>query len=383
MKVLIIAIGHPDNVFSLALHLAEKVDITVLYVVAGSRSQRGILDLDLRELKNGHYNSEESNAIFPEHITEMSKGKFNLELLKLPSYKITNYKNYELFLSLNRYINKNSFDIIHYNGATGFIYLLYILNKNKRKQFWTLHDYKSHSGEGNKKTDFITRFIARRKKLILVQHYQYLKDAVIKDFRIPESKVFLLYSGPLAVFSFFSTSYNLVPNEQYILFFGRISKYKGVDLLLKAYNKIDNPGYKLVVAGKGDIDETVNNNHIIIHNKYIPTEELIGLIKKAAFIVTPYRDATHSAVIATAYEFNKPVIASNVMGLNEVVANNKTGKLFRPNSIDDLKNKMETLMNDPGLIREYEKNIAFELKKGLLSWDNITDAYVKSYRQQA
>ncbi|MFW5983570.1 MAG: glycosyltransferase, partial [bacterium] len=61
----------------------------------------------------------------------------------------------------------------------------------------------------------------------------------------------------------------------------------------------------------------------------------------------------------------------------------KTGKLFRPNSIDDLKNKMETLMNDPGLIREYEKNIAFELKKGLLSWDNITDAYVKSYRQQA
>src|SRR6056297_128634 len=107
MKVLIIAIGHPDNVLSLALHLAKKVNLTVLYVVAGSRSQRGILDLGLRELKNGHYNSEESNAIFPEHITEMSKDKFNLELLKLPSYKITNYKNYKLFFSLNRYINKN------------------------------------------------------------------------------------------------------------------------------------------------------------------------------------------------------------------------------------------------------------------------------------
>lgn len=381
MKVLIIAIGHPDNVFSLAYHLGRKVDLTVLYVAAGDKYQRGILDLDLSKISTGHYNVEQAKSLFPRNIIDYIDNKFKLELFKFPSFKILSIENYFLLLKINTYIKRKGFDVVHYNGASAFIYWLYLLNKNKRKQFWTLHDYKRHSGEENSRSEKVNKFIARRKKLILVQHYKYLQEAVINEFKLNPSKVRLLRSGTLSIFNAYKSDYSLVPNEDYILYFGRISKYKGVDNLLTAYSGIKNPLMKLVIAGKGQIGKKISNSNIVIYNKYIPTEQLIGLIKKCAFVVVPYIDATHSAVIVTAYEFNKPVIASNIDGINEVVSDNKTGRLINSQDILAWKNVIAELMEDKMLLRGYEENIHKIIKSEILSWETITHEYINLYQE--
>ena len=382
MKVLIIAFGHPDNVLSLAIHLSQKVDLTVLYIAAGDRFQRGILDLDLSKISSGYYKAKDAKTLFPQNIVDYIDNKFKLELFKFPNFRLGVFKNYLLLLEVYRYIKREGFSIVHYNGASAFIYLLYLLNKNKRKQFWTLHDYKSHSGEENLRSEKVNKFIAKRKKLTLIQHYKYLQDAVIKEFKLSNSKVRLLRSGSLTIFNAFKSDYSLVPNNEFILYFGRISKYKGVENLIRAFSSIENPSMKLVIAGKGKIEQEILCSNIIVYNDYIQTEKLIGLIKKCAFVVVPYLDATHSAVIATAYEFDKPVIASNIDGLNEVVPDNKTGRLIDSQDILAWKKIMTELMENQKLLMDYEENVRKIIKSDILSWEAIVYEYVNLYQEQ-
>ena len=90
--------------------------------------------------------------------------------------------------------------------------------------------------------------------------------------------------------------------KEYILFFGTVDKYKGVDLLVDAYCNLTCKSLKLVIAGRGFDIETHNENIIRI-NRFIEDEEVAYLFKKAKFIVYPYRSATMSGVLSLAYYF--------------------------------------------------------------------------------
>jgi len=121
-----------------------------------------------------------------------------------------------------------------------------------------------------------------------------------------------------------------------LLFFGRLSPYKGIDYLIEAAKIVRKriPDLKVIIAGSGklyfDITGIQNNNTFQIINRYIPNNELAQLIQESSFVVCPYTDATQSGVVMTAYAFHKPVIATKVGGLSEVVINNFTGKLVPP-----------------------------------------------------
>ena len=132
-------------------------------------------------------------------------------------------------------------------------------------------------------------------------------------------------------------------SSDFILYFGRIDKYKGVSRLIKAYrsaideNRIDIP---LVIAGRGELGD---DNHEIISqvksvnliNRFIADEEMIWLFQNCRFVVLPYIEASQSGVLPMAYAFSKPVIASNIQGLSENVEPEKTGILV--NDDEELK----------------------------------------------
>ncbi len=134
---------------------------------------------------------------------------------------------------------------------------------------------------------------------------------------------------------------HLDPSHHYILFFGFIRKYKGLDLLIKALSLTKTPKVKLIVAGEFYEDsseyiqmiEQLNlTNDVILVNEYIPKEKVKYYFSVADMVVQPYRNATQSGVTQIAYSFNKPMIVTQVGGLPEMVTHNISGFVVTPNS---------------------------------------------------
>lgn len=118
-------------------------------------------------------------------------------------------------------------------------------------------------------------------------------------------------------------------SDNYFLFFGRIDKYKGLPVLLKAYNKMPCGKLPLVVAGSGSLTaeerSLCGNENVILINRYIEDGEMIWLIRNATCVVLPYIEATQSGIIPIAYHYGVPVITSDVDGLTQFVDNGITG----------------------------------------------------------
>jgi len=159
----------------------------------------------------------------------------------------------------------------------------------------------------------------------------------------------------------------IVDETGYILFFGRIDKYKGLINLLKAYSNIcSKTNRKLVIAGKGEITEEEENiiktipSKIIFIHRYISDGEMIWLFQNASCTVLPYIEASQSGVLSMSYYFGKPVIVSNLEGLTEFVVPGGTGEIFENES--DLSNKILDVCNraermKKGVKEYYIKNL--------------------------
>jgi glycosyltransferase involved in cell wall biosynthesis len=167
------------------------------------------------------------------------------------------------------------------------------------------------------------------------------------------------------------------PSENYMLFFGFIRKYKGLDILLQAMQdaNVKEKGIKLIVAGEfyddksfyGPLIEEVNEQ-VILFTDFIPNEEVKYYFSAADVVVQPYRSATQSGITQIAYHFEKPMIVTNVGGLAEVVKEGETGFVVQPDAalLAEAISRFFTEGSIPGL----EQNIKSEKEK--YSWDNFT-----------
>lgn len=136
----------------------------------------------------------------------------------------------------------------------------------------------------------------------------------------------------------------LLDVDNYILFFGSVTKYKGVDLLISAFCSVKNDsGMKLVIAGKVQGNDIKCNENIILLNRFIADEEIGDLFRRASFIVYPYISATMSGVLSIAYYFRKRVLMSDVQFFKDNAAPCCT--LFRAGDKEDLKNKLQELLD--------------------------------------
>lgn len=100
--------------------------------------------------------------------------------------------------------------------------------------------------------------------------------------------------------------------DDYVLFFGSVNSYKGVELLIRAFESSpSNKKYKMVIAGKG-LEYPNKSSNIIRINRFIEDDEIALLFKRAKLVVYPYISATMSGVLSLAYYFNKLVLASDI-----------------------------------------------------------------------
>src|SRR2546429_2090550 len=123
-----------------------------------------------------------------------------------------------------------------------------------------------------------------------------------------------------------------------ILFFGKVRKYKGLDVLLAAMPKVlSQIDCKLLIVGefydsieryRELIQKLELEQDVHIDNRYVPNEKVVGIFDRADVLVLPYLSATQSAVAQIALRHGLPLIASRTGGLSEVVIENVNGLLF-------------------------------------------------------
>lgn len=190
------------------------------------------------------------------------------------------------------------------------------------------------------------RFFDKTCNKYFVKHidgYIVMSDSVLNDLLsvVPDAK-YLRINHPLYDhFGEASTkekacvSLGLNPDNKYLLFFGFIRDYKGLDVLLEALPDIDET-LELIVAGEvyGSFEKYQNlikelglEQRVHLYNRYIPDTEVCEFFAAADVCVLPYKSATQSGITNISYHFELPVIATDVGGLKETIFHEKTGEI--------------------------------------------------------
>ena len=145
-----------------------------------------------------------------------------------------------------------------------------------------------------------------------------------------------------------------VAKEDYVLYFGRYSKEKGIETLLRVCEKL--PNIPFVFAGSGPLEEEVNKVGNIRNKGFQTGKELEDLIAKARFSVYPsewYENCPFSVMESQMY--GTPVIGADIGGIPELIDRGVTGELFESGNMESLKEKIISLWNDKERQKSYEK----------------------------
>jgi glycosyltransferase involved in cell wall biosynthesis len=176
------------------------------------------------------------------------------------------------------------------------------------------------------------------------------------------------------------------PQKKYLLFFGFIRKYKGLDILLEAMKdeRIKKKGIELIVAGEFYDDKAPYEaqlsevrEQVKLFTDFIPNEEVRYFFSAADLIVQPYRSATQSGITQVAYHFEKPMVVTNVGGLHEVVPDGKVGFVAEPEPAA-IADAITRFFDYP--IPNLKENIRAEKKK--YSWEVFTDSLLYTAFEQ-
>lgn len=174
----------------------------------------------------------------------------------------------------------------------------------------------------------------------------------------------------------------------YILFFGFIREYKGLDLLLQAFTdkRFREKKIKLLLAGEFYIDrqpylDFIKNNNlgdfIVMHTDFIPNTEVFKYFSACDIVAQPYKHATQSGVTQIAYHFNKPMLTTNVGGLAELIPHGKVGYVVEP----DYTQIADALIDYYGNNRETDMVAYVKDEKLIFTWSTFLEKIYYIYNQ--
>lgn len=171
-------------------------------------------------------------------------------------------------------------------------------------------------------------------------------------------------------------------HEPVILFFGRITLYKGLNVLLQAFEMLcKERRARLRIVGAGDIKpyaELLDRlPEVEVVNRWIPDEEVAGYFEHASVVALPYITATQSGVLGIAASFGTPVVATMTGGLPEQIAHEQTGLLVEPGSPEDLCAALEFLLDNPSAARRLGDNLR-QAWQASYNWDLIASLTLKA-----
>ena len=176
---------------------------------------------------------------------------------------------------------------------------------------------------------------------------------------------------------------SLPENKDYMLFFGLVRAYKGLDILLDAFALVKDqlPDLQLIIAGefyeheekyRAQIEANGLAERVVLRNEFIPDADLRKYFGAADLIVQPYKSATQSGVTQVAFHFEKPMLVTNVGGLGEIVHDHQMGYACEPTApaiAEDLRDYFTN--NRQKAYTEYLRK-----EKTKYAWSNMTRAFL-------
>lgn len=224
--------------------------------------------------------------------------------------------------AINKITKENHINKVHL--LTGDFRMWPYVLLSKKKLYYTVHDLEPHEIAAS---DLRTRLILGYIHKAYLYNVKHIKNLTTSS-QTQLARLKELYPNKHISFTHFPSLVTermrngnkkvteLSGIDNYILFFGGIAHYKGVDILLEAYNLLDHEireNVRLVIAGK-ECDKVLNykKNGVIRLNRFFQDEELKDLYTKAQLVVYPYRSATMTGVLSLAYYFKRKVLVSNI-----------------------------------------------------------------------
>ena len=239
---------------------------------------------------------------------------------------------------------------------------------------------------------FVKAMIYRSSTQILV-HSETVKRRLAQAFGISVKKISVIPHGNFDVYrarvaiskSSACNCFGLKPENPVVLFFGFIREYKGLDILLEAFDIAyrQNPLLRLLIAGqcqtrqmednyKNRIRSMVSREGIVFHPGFVAHEKISTYFMAVDWVALPYRHIDHSGLIHLAYAYGKPVIATDVMGLSDMIAEDGTGYLAPVNDPGKLAEIIIHAVSDPA-VRDQMGARGEHLSKTKYTWANAVN----------
>jgi glycosyltransferase involved in cell wall biosynthesis len=358
---------------------------------------RGPLRVALISFDFGPYCASLANALaehgevllaMPESVISPYRAKLDhaVQLFAFPRSRIRQVtRQYGAIQSILRRVREFAPDVIHYQGVHLWFDLALPLFR-RYPLVITIHDFRPHPGDQTlQQTPFWIEMFARRRADHLIVHTQQVRDLLIR--KLPDR------AGRVSIIPHIRVGDPLdtpepQEEEKLVLFFGRIWEYKGLEYLIRAEPLITArvPDARILIAGQGEDFARyrrmmLHPDKFIVHNEYIPEQRAAEYFRRAAVVVLPYTEASQSGVIPLAYSAGKPVVATRVGGLPEMVEHGRTGYLVAPRNVAALAESVTRLLLDPELRHEMgataKKKIGSECSPSVIALRTL-EVYLRS-----
>lgn len=294
---------------------------------------------------------------------------------------------YNFFVVLSLVIFKK-IDVVHIEWPLSIKldrYLISILHKLHKKVVFTAHNVVSHEERSGDHILYKKMFDSYDN---IVAHAECNKKDIINFFNIDDKKINVIPHGNY----FFINDFNeyverntaiiklgLNPNNFYLLFFGYIRDYKGLDILINSL-KFLNEDIQLIIAGSADdfsrYDSMIKNLNLKdrVHKfiEYLDFKDFGKYFHASDLVVFPYKNIYQSGAVQMALAFKKPIIVSSVGGLMETIKDQYNGLIFEKNDVNDLAIKINNLYNDNYLRNKVAEN-GYNDAKIVLDWNKIAE----------
>jgi glycosyltransferase involved in cell wall biosynthesis len=232
----------------------------------------------------------------------------------------------------------------------------------------------------------------------LIVHARANRDSLQFDYAAPPEKITVIPIGvpkPLRIVPVTKWS-RMMNGKNTILFFGYLTRRKGVEYLVRAFQELAarNPSWTLVIAG-GKLNYSapyiteiqdlisqlgINDRIIMVTTTPFPVDELHDLFELSAFVVLPYTMFSMvggSLVLSFAIQHAKPIVVTDSNVIREIVQVGEEGLVCKSKDVDSLRKAMMTLIADTHL-RE-RLSTAMREKAKALAWENIAESTRQLY----
>jgi glycosyltransferase involved in cell wall biosynthesis len=272
------------------------------------------------------------------------------------------------------------------------LWFLEFCRKRGAKIVLTVHDLLPHdTGEAYKQTFHKLYLMVDR----IICHSDHVRMRLGAEFTVPEEKISVIPHGPFfydlpAVDSEQTLqSFQIEPGKVLFLWQGIIFPYKGIDLLLDAWQKVEAKSENscLVIVGTGapelldQICEQVRRldlKRVELHFRFVSSEELVALYRAADVVVYPYRAITTSGALATGLALAKAIVASDLPVFRELLMDRENALLVDPQDSIELARALVELAQDAALRERLSESVR-RMNFGDHAWHSIARKTMQAY----